>query len=127
MTYPFNSQRGLILVDAVIEGPSGRNALLLALDTGATRTLVSQALLVAVGYDPALSPVRVQVTTASGIEFAAQISLDKITALGQTRSAFPIIAHTLPAGATIDGLLGLDFLRGQLLTIDFRNATITLA
>jgi hypothetical protein len=61
MTYPFNSQRGLILVDAVIEGPSGRNALLLALDTGATRTLVSQALLVAVGYDPALSPVRMQV------------------------------------------------------------------
>jgi hypothetical protein len=33
----------------------------------------------------------------------------------------------LPPGAGVDGLLGLDFLRGQSLTIDFRSGEITLS
>jgi hypothetical protein len=40
--------------------------------------------------------------------------------------SFPIIAHTLPPSATVDGLLGLDFFRGQQLNIDFRRGEITL-
>ena len=36
------------------------------------------------------------------------------------------MAHTLPAGALVSGLLGLDFLRDQVLTIDFRAGQVTL-
>jgi hypothetical protein len=38
-----------------------------------------------------------------------------------------VLSHTLPPSATIDGLLGLDFLRGKKLTIDFRQADVSLA
>ena len=72
MSYPFNAQRGLIVLQAELFGPSGSAVLRLALDTGATATLVNVGLLVALGYDPALAPVRVQVTTGSGVEFAPQ-------------------------------------------------------
>jgi hypothetical protein len=37
-----------------------------------------------------------------------------------------VLSHTLPSSATIDGLLGLDFLRGQMLSIDFRQALVSL-
>jgi hypothetical protein len=51
----------------------------------------------------------------------------RIVALGQERASFPVLAHTLPPSAGIDGLLGLDYLRGQTLTVDFRSGTITLS
>lgn len=37
-----------------------------------------------------------------------------------------VVAHTLPPSATVDGLLGLDFLRERLLTVDFRVGSISL-
>jgi hypothetical protein len=84
-------------------------------------------MLVSVGYDPALVPNRIQVTTGSGVEFVPRVVLDKLKALGQERIGFPVLCHTLPPGASVDGLLGLDYLRGQSLTIDFRNGRVTLA
>ena len=96
MSVPFDPQQGLIIVRAELWGPNGSGVLRLALDTGATGTVVNVGMLVALGYDPALVPDRVQVTT-------------------------------LPPSAGVDGLLGLDFLRGQNLTIDFRAGQVTVA
>jgi len=121
MKISFNAHEGLVLIGTEIEGPSGNVVLQFALDTGATSTLINIGVLVAIGYDPAISPERVQITTGSGVEFVPRITLQKITALGQERSNFAVVCHTLPPSAGIDGILGLDFLRGQQLTIDFRQ------
>ena len=106
MSVPFVSQSGLIIVPAAVDGPSGSGVLRLALDTGATGTVINVGMLVALGYDPALTPQRIQVTTGSGVEFVPRITLDKIVALGQERTHFPVLGHTLPPSAGIDGLLG---------------------
>ncbi len=126
MSFSFDPQRGLIIVQAELWGPAGSAVLRLALDTGATLTLVNVGLLVAVGYDPALMPERVQVTTGSGVEFVPRVTLDKIVGLGQARERFPVLGHTLPPSAGVDGLLGLDFFRGRLLTLDFRAGEASL-
>lgn len=84
-------------------------------------------MLVSVGYDPALAQDRVQVTTGSGVEFAPLITANKIIALGQERTDFAVLCHTIPPSASVDGLLALDSLRGQNLNIDFRNGQMTLA
>ena len=126
MSVPFAPQSGLIIVGGTVEGPSGSAVLRLALDTGATGTVINVGMLVALGYDPALAPGRIQVTTGSGVEFVPRITLDKIVALGRERMHFPVLGHTLPPSAGIDGLLGLDFVRGQTLTVDFRTGTLTL-
>lgn len=99
----------------------------MALDTGATRTMINVAHLVAAGYDPSLELDRVQVTTGSGVEFAALVKVNRIVALGQERLDLPVLAHTLPPTAGIDGLLGLDFLRNRLLEIDFRRGILSLS
>ncbi len=126
MSVPFAPQSGLVIVPAAVDGPSGSGVLRLALDTGATGTVINVGMLVALGYDPALTLQRIQVTTGGGVEFVPRITLDKIVALGQERTQFPVLGHTLPPSAGIDGLLGLDFVRGQTLTVDFRTGTITL-
>ena len=125
MSYSFNPERGLVVVQTEVFGPSGSIVLRLALDTGATGTMLNVAPLTAVGYDPSLAPDRVQVTTGSGVEFAPRIDVTRIRAMRQERSHFPVLAHTLPPSASVDGLLGLDFLRGQVMSIDFRQGTIS--
>ena len=111
MSYSFNPKRGLIIVHTEVFGPSGSILLRLALDTGATGTMINFAPLIAVGYDPSLAPDRVQVTTGSGVEFTPRVAVTRIKAMGQERSHFPVLANTLPPSASVDGLLGLDFLR----------------
>jgi predicted aspartyl protease len=126
VSYPFNTRHGLILVGAELFGPLGNIVLRLALDTGATGTTINAGLLMVVGYDPSSAPERVEMTTGSGVEYASRLSVSRISALGQERSKFPIIVHTLPPSARVDGLLGLDFFRAQELRLDFRNGIITL-
>ena len=88
--------------------------------------MINVAPLATIGYDPSLAPDRVQVTTGSGVEYAPRVSVIRIKAMAQERSNFPVLAHTLPPSASIDGLLGLDYLRRQMLNIDFREGTVSL-
>ena len=123
----FNGRRGLVVVNARLFGPSGDVIARLAVDTGASSTLVNEELLILIGYDPAALPKTVRFTTGSGVETAPRITIDRIETLGQVRARFSAIAHTLPSSAAIDGVLGLDFLRSHVVTIDFRNGEISLA
>jgi len=90
-------------------------------------TTVRTATLVRLGYDPAASEQRVSMTTASGVEYVPRVIADRIDVLGEQRRTFPVVVHTLPPSATVDGLLGLDFFRGVRVTIDFVEGRITLA
>ena len=127
MSFPFDSQQGLVIIRSELWGPAGSIVLRLALDTGATGTVVNIGMLVTIGYDPALAPDRIQITTGSGVEFVPRVILDRVAALGQERSGFPVLGHTLPPSAGVDGLLGLDFFRGHSLSIDFRRGRVMLA
>jgi aspartyl protease family protein len=126
MSISFDGQQGLVVVRAQVTGCSGNAIVRLALDTGATRTLINAGLLMAVGYDPTATLERTEVTTGSGVEFAALVTISKVVALGREIIDFPVLAHTLPPSAGVDGVLGLDFLRGQVLRIDFHNGRLTL-
>jgi hypothetical protein len=86
VSFSFDPEQGLVLVRAEMWGPDGSAVLRLALDTGATGTLVNVAMLVAIGYDPALASDRLQVTTGSGVEFVPRVVLDRVAALGQERT-----------------------------------------
>ena len=125
--FPFEPQHGLIVVSGKLWGPRDSAVLRLALDTGATGTIVNTGMLDALGYDPALIPDRDQVFTGSGVEWVPRVQLDRIFALGKECARFPVLGHTMPPSAGIDGLLGLDFLRRWSLTIDFPTGQVLLA
>jgi predicted aspartyl protease len=126
MTYQFDPTQGLIVVPVRLFGPAGDMILRLALDTGATSTLINSEIMILLGYDPAASSDRIQVTTGSGIEFCPRVKIRQIEALGRSVGDFLILSHTLPPTSQVDGLLGLDFFRGCRLVIDFSSGTITI-
>lgn len=126
MSSAFDPHQGLIIVNSEIVGASGTAVLRLALDTGATTTLINSDMLLSIGYDSTLSQSRLQITTASGIEAVPQINVKRLAALGREVIDFPVLSFTLPPTAGVDGLLGLDFFRVKRLEIDFRQGSITL-
>jgi predicted aspartyl protease len=127
VTAPFDATQGPIYVEAEVSGPTGRSSLRLLLDTGATTSLIDPIMLIAVGYDPDSSTDQVQVTMGGGSASVLRVVLNRLTALGQHRIGFSVLSHPLPPDAGVDGLLGLDFFRGSILTLDFRVGLITLS
>ena len=126
MNFHFNPARGLIRVEVVVSGPIGNAVVQLALDTGATATLIGLDPLRLAGYDPTAVGQPMQITTGSGTAQASRLSITSLTALGHTRLNFPVVAHNLPSRSSVDGVLGLDFFRGHILTIDFVKGEIAL-
>lgn len=126
MSVPFDTTRRTIIVRAEITGPAGSETIDLSLDTGPTDTFIDEARLVAVGYTRAHATSQHQVVTGSGIITVLEVPLLAFRVLGQTRTGFPVLAHSFPSGASHDGVLGLDFFRGHMLTIDFVKGEITL-
>lgn len=126
MNLPFDPQAGLIVVPVRLWGPDGDTIAHPALDTGATGSLVNWDIAILLGYDPAATRERVRVTTVSGVEFAPQIVVQRVEALGRERAGFPIVCHTLPPSAAVDGVLGLDFFRGARSILDFRKGLVTV-
>jgi predicted aspartyl protease len=125
MSFAFDPGEGLIITEARLWGPNGSDAFLFGLDTGATETVVSVGALAFLGYGLSNSE-RANVFTASAIELARRVRVQRIRALGHERSDFPVLAYNLPAEIGVEGMLGLDFLRGLKLTVDFREGQLTL-
>lgn len=126
MSFPFNAHQGLVIVAARLTGPLGSGALQLALDTGALTTFINPSILAAAGYHSTSAGQRTQVLTPGGIIVAPIVTIDSLTAIGKTRILVPVVSAPLDPSAGIDGLLGLDFLRGLSLTLDFVAGQITL-
>jgi hypothetical protein len=125
--HPFSPKKGPILVKAEATGSTGSTNLNLLLDTGATTSLIDLAILLSIGFDPNQPLRRARMTTGSTVQIVPVFALTRFSALGQRRFIFPVVAHTLPPNSAVDGLLGLDYLRDQILTIDFRSGQIALS
>lgn len=78
------------------------------------------------GYDPAVVSNRLRITTGSGVEYAPQIRIKKIETLNRSLINFPVICHTLPTSANVDGLPGLDFFRKTRLLIDLIDGYVNI-
>ncbi|MDE0012058.1 MAG: retropepsin-like aspartic protease [Candidatus Poribacteria bacterium] len=97
---------------------------LVALDTGASTTMIPTEVATHLGYD--LSNPNEQMMTASGIVSAKRITVPKLTAIGETVENIDVVCHDLPEGSIIEGLLGLNFLKHFDLNISFSRGTIEL-
>ena len=126
MTALFDPERNHVLISVKIVGPVSETIARMALDTGATRTLLDRGIATDLGFEITLASETVRIVTGSRYEIVPIINVERIEALGHYRENLPILCKSLPAGLTIDGLLDLDFFRGQRLIIDFREGLVTL-
>lgn len=83
----------------------------MAVDTGATYTIIPTETAIAIGVNPLSSTRKLDIMTGSGIEYVSLITLPKFRALGVEVKKMQVVCHNLPPQSPVEGLLGLDFLR----------------
>jgi gag-polyprotein putative aspartyl protease len=126
LSVAFQARTGPIIVEAEVAGPTATLKATMILDTGATTTSLSLKVLRLIGYDPGMAIGQAQLITGTGISTVPLLMVNRLSALGQHAIGLRVLARSLPAGAAADGLLGLDFVRGHVLTIDFPQGHISL-
>ncbi len=120
-TVEFNTNEKLIFLDIGVTSFDGSWTIYLpvALDTGATTTVLPADILADLGYDPGDPGLsRIRMITGSGIEYTPCISVKSLIVGGEKINNLDILCHDLPAEAGIDGLLGLNFLKNFDFTVE---------
>jgi hypothetical protein len=83
--------------------------------------------MLAAGYDPAQPLGQISVTTAHSAGSAVGFfRVNRLGALGVDRLDHLVLCYALPPNVDFDGLLGLDFIEGRVLALDFVNHTVSL-
>lgn len=122
----FDISRRLIIVPALVTGPKERQVLSMVLDTGATSSVINHEVLKKIGAPFGESVEEVTMTTAAGVLSASKVTVNSLETLATQRENFKVIANKSSEFIEFDGLLGLDFLRGHRLTLDFREGPLSL-
>ena len=96
---------------------------ILAVDTGASRTVIDKDVLHRAGYDVTGDKVH-RITTASGVEFVTEIVVDKLEIGNLVVESAAVYAHSFPQELFVSGLLGLDILSRFDVNFLFSNGMI---
>ncbi|GCC11558.1 retroviral aspartyl protease [archaeon] len=127
MRFRFDQEVPVIVVTPTLTGINGkRKKVDMALDTGATYTMIPWEFAEVLGYKPEISKNRVKLITASGVEKAPAITLASMNLLGKKIDNVKTIVHDLPEKSYVDGLLGLSFLRNFEINIDFKDGILEI-
>lgn len=122
-------RRGNLLLVRAAAGSaqSGSVVLRLLIDSGSSHTVLPVEVLESLGCDTPHPLARVAILAASGTIVAPRVAVPWFHCLGHRLTDFPVLAHTLPAGTYVDGLLGMDFLVRCRATISTGEGSITVA
>ncbi len=96
----------------------------LAVDTGASFTMISVETALSIDIDPSNAARHIEITTASGVIFAPVIKIPSFECFGIKIKNLEVICHNLPPESCVEGLLGLNFLKAAKVIIDFSKNTI---
>ena len=95
MKYEFDPKSPVITLYVTLSYLQTRR-ILMVLDTGATYTMIPWDIAEAIGYDPAYSKKKVTIITASGVEKAPLIAVDRVSVLGKEARDVECVVHDLP-------------------------------
>ncbi|MBY0513867.1 MAG: retroviral-like aspartic protease family protein [Gemmataceae bacterium] len=126
MTEAFDPAARSVLVPVTVVGPRRHHTFRCALDTGSTHTVLPATYLRGLGYDLTRPAGRTRVRSATGLTAVPVIRVSAVVTLGRVRTDFLVAALDLPLGVGADGLLGLDFFRGLVVTLDFARGRVGL-
>ena len=103
-------KEGIIPLYVEMQGPTTGRIIKMALDTGATFTMIPPEIARDIGHDPTLSKKRIEISTASGSVLVPILKVKSISCLGTRLKNVEVVCHNLPPESPVQGLLGLNFL-----------------
>ena len=115
-----------LIVPVTIVGPRSSRQFRLTLDTGSGVTVLPAQPLRALGVDLSRPVSHVRLRGVAGTVRTPLVHVPAVSAFGRVRTDFVVAAHDFPLGTDTDGLLGLDFLRGFVLKVDFVRGRMSL-
>jgi predicted aspartyl protease len=119
---------GLVVVPVVVWGPRGEAfRLRFVLDTGTSRTMLSEQAATLLGFSPSDATRRSRVSSVLGTEGGYMARASRIRALGWERDDVEVACHSFAPDAHVAGLLGADFFAGLRLVIDYGAGTVDLS
>lgn len=107
----FETDASLILVTGTVSGPRGEAELRLAIDTGATETIIVPRVVEELGYSARDAEVMTHAYSALGSDDGYLLRVARFATLGFAMADFPIHVFELADHEPFDGLVGLSFLR----------------
>lgn len=122
--FPLDKNQHLIFCEALIRKGRKEVRLNLALDTGASYTMISSDAALDIGINPAKSNRQIDVTTGSGVILTPVVSIPIFRSLGQEIRNLEVLCHDLPSEGIVDGLLGLNFLKHFNVYLKFLDGTM---
>lgn len=124
--YPLLVEAALLIVYAKLTGPRGSRLVRLAVDTGATTTMLPPKAALAIGVNPARAMRSRETLTASGKELIPLIIVPRLQIFEYTFTRVVVACHELPSESPIDGLLGLDLLTRLKATLDLSKPSVLI-
>jgi clan AA aspartic protease (TIGR02281 family) len=119
-----NPNSHAIIVPVYVHGDRGFRIVDMLLDTAATYVTLPPAIAELLGYSPADSVRHVTIMTASGIENAPLITVQRISVLGANANNVDTLCMTLPGENRLRGLLGLSFLKLFDMDVHFKQRVL---
>ena len=123
VSVPFQKNGEVVIVQAIINGKKSAN---FVVDTGATYTMISQAMAKELGIDTEKKLPTIRFQTANGVILAPLVSLDSIAVGTMKVKDLTAAIHDVFPDPSIEGLLGLNFLSNFRIDIDTKNGILVL-
>ena len=105
-----NSKENIIVLRVLLSGKKSARLLKMVLDTGASLTTIPTEVALAIGLDPSKPKKRIEMITASGIEYVPVVMVPRIKLLGFMLKNVEAVCLNLPPQGLVSGLLGLNIL-----------------
>lgn len=118
-------KEGLIIINVLLKSKR-KITVRMAIDTGATYTLIPWKIVQALGIDLTNSKETITIVTASTTEESPIVEIPSIFALGKETKNIKAVIHDLPPASRVDGLLGLNILQALKIKIDFEKNIIEI-
>ncbi len=119
-------KHGIILCKAKLVNHTIGTVCKLAVDTGASFTMISLETALSIGIDPSRSSRHIEITTANGIILVPLVTIPSFECLGVEIKNLEVICHNLPPESCVEGLLGLNFLKSLKILFDFPGKIIEI-
>lgn len=119
-----NPKDNIIFCKVVLSGPRGSRIIDMILDTGATITTIPTETAIAIGCSPIKSKRKIELITASGIEYAPVVTVSKLKIFTFELRNIDVVCHDLPPQSLASGLLGLDILKQFNIHLDFLDNSL---
>ena len=121
---PIRSKRNLITAYIRLFHGHKRGSAYVALDTGATSTLLTPSIIQQLGLEPTTAPYRM--ASATDVEMVRGYRLGCMQLGEEKLENIEVTAIPLPGQLQLDGLIGLNFLSHFIVTFDFKAMQVQM-